>query len=294
MKLAKIVKHCRIDKPEKFKLADFAPAECFGLSTDIEQARTTLAEGVARLEDMQERLYAHGRWSVLIVLQGMDAAGKDGVIKHVMAGINPQGCSVHAFKPPSAEELAHNFLWRIDKYLPERGRIGIFNRSHYEEVLAVRVHPNLLERQKLPPSVTKKNIWKHRFQDIRAFERHLTRNGTLVLKFHLRISKKEQRKRFLARLDEPEKRWKFSASDIAERAYWDDYMTAYEAMIRETSTDYAPWYVIPADHKHIAWVIISVAIVEAIEALKPSFPKISGEALKDLKKAERVLRAEGD
>jgi len=294
MKLAKIIKHCRIDKPGKFKLADFDPAECFGLSTDIEQVRAILADGVARLEDMQERLYAHGRWSVLIVLQGMDAAGKDGVIKHVMAGINPQGCSVHAFKPPSAEELAHNFLWRIDKYLPERGRIGIFNRSHYEEVLAVRVHLDLLERQKLPPSVTKKNIWKHRFQDIRAFERHLTRNGTLVLKFHLRISKKEQRKRFLARLDEPEKRWKFSASDIAERAYWDDYMTAYAEMIRETSTDYAPWYVIPADHKHIAWVIVSAAIVEAIEALKPSFPKISGEALKDLKKAERALRAEGD
>jgi len=294
MKLAKIVKHCRIDKPGKFKLADFDPAESFGLSTDIEQVRAILADGVARLEDMQERLYAHGRWSVLIVLQGMDAAGKDGVIKHVMAGINPQGCSVHAFKPPSAEELAHNFLWRIDKYLPERGRIGIFNRSHYEEVLAVRVHPDLLKRQKLPPSVTKKNIWKHRFQDIRAFERHLTRNGTLVLKFHLRISKREQRKRFLARLDEPEKRWKFSAGDIAERAYWDDYMAAYEEMIRETSTDYAPWYVIPADHKHVAWVTVSAAIVEAIEALKPSFPKISGEALKDLKKAERALRAEGD
>jgi PPK2 family polyphosphate:nucleotide phosphotransferase len=294
MKLAKIVKHCRIDKPEKFKLADFDPAESFGLSTDIEQVHAILADGVARLEGMQERLYAHGRWSVLIVLQGMDAAGKDGVIKHVMAGINPQGCLVHAYKPPSAEELAHNFLWRIDKYLPERGRIGIFNRSHYEEVLAVRVHPDLLERQKLPPSVTKKNIWKHRFQDIRGFERHLARNGTLVLKFHLRISKKEQRKRFLSRLDEPEKRWKFSANDIAERAYWDDYMAAYEDVIRETSTDYAPWYVIPADHKHVAWVIVSAAIVEAIEALKPSFPKISGQALKDLKKAERALRAEGD
>jgi len=172
--------------------------------------------------------------------------------------------------------------------------IGIFNRSHYEEVLAVRVHPDLLERQKLPPTVTKKNIWKHRFQDIRAFERHLTRNGTLVLKFHLRISKKEQRKRFLARLNEPEKRWKFSASDINERAYWDDYMAAYEEMIRETSTEFAPWYVIPANHKHIAWVIASAAIVEAIEALKPNFPKIRGEALKDLKKAERALRAEGD
>jgi PPK2 family polyphosphate:nucleotide phosphotransferase len=292
MKLAKIIKHCRIDKPEKFKLADFDPAETFGLPTDIEQVRAILADGVARLEDMQERLYAHGRWAVLIVLQGIDAAGKDGVIKHVMSGINPQGCLVHAFKPPSAEELAHNFLWRVDKYLPERGRIGIFNRSHYEEVLAVRVHPELLDKQKLPPSVSKKNIWKHRFQEIRGFERHLARNGTLVLKFHLRISKREQRKRFLARLEMPSKRWKFSANDIAERAYWDDYMTAYEDVIRETSTDYAPWYVIPADHKHVAWVIVSAAIVEAIEALKPSFPKIGGQALKDLKKAEQALRAE--
>jgi PPK2 family polyphosphate:nucleotide phosphotransferase len=294
MNLAKIVKHCRIDKPDKLKLADFDPAECFGLSTDLDDVRPILADGVARLEDMQERLYAHGRWAVLIVLQGIDAAGKDGIIKHVMSGINPQGCRVHAFKPPSAEELAHNFLWRIDKYLPERGRIGIFNRSHYEEVLAVRVHPELLERQKLPPSVTRKNVWKHRFQDIRAFERHLTRNGTLVLKFHLRISKEEQRKRFLARLKVPSKRWKFSASDIAEREYWDDYMAAYEELIRETSTDYAPWYVIPADHKHVAWVIVSAAIVEAIEALKPDFPKIAGQALKELKKAERALRAEGD
>ena len=294
MKLAKIVKHCRIDKPDKFKLADFDPAESFGLSTDIEQVRAILADGVARLEEMQERLYAHGRWAVLIVLQGIDAAGKDGIIKHVMSGINPLGCLVHAFKTPSAEELSHNFLWRIDKYLPERGRIGIFNRSHYEEVLAVRVHPDLLRRQKLPPSVTKKNIWKHRFQDIRAFERHLTRNGTLVLKFHLRISKREQRKRFLARLEMPSKRWKFSASDIAERAYWDDYMAAFEEMIRETSTDYAPWYVIPADHKHVAWVIVSAAIVSAIEALKPEFPKIAGQALKDLKKAERTLRAESE
>jgi len=293
MKLAKIVKDCRIDKPEKFKLADVDPAETFGLSTDIDEVRAVLAEGVARLGDMQERLFAHARWAVLIVLQGMDAAGKDGVIKHVMAGVNPQGCLVHAFKVPSAEELAHNFLWRIDKYLPQRGQIGIFNRSHYEEVLAVRVHPDLLERQKLPPTATKKkNIWKHRFQDIRAFERHLTRNGTLVLKFHLRISRKEQRQRFLARLKDPSKRWKFSASDIAERAYWDDYMTAYEDAIRETSTDYAPWYVIPADHKHIAWVIVSAAIVEAIESLKPDFPKIGGKALRALKEGERALRAE--
>jgi PPK2 family polyphosphate:nucleotide phosphotransferase len=224
----------------------------------------------------------------------MEAAGKDGVIKHVMAGINPQGCLVHAFKAPSAEELAHDFLWRINKQLPERGRIGIFNRSHYEELLAVRVHPELLERQKLPPSVTKKNIWKHRFQDIRKFERHLTRNGTLVLKFHLRISKEEQLKRFLARLDTRAKRWKFSASDAAERERWDDYMTAYEDMIRHTSTEHAPWYVVPADHKHVAWLIVSAAIVDAVEALKPTFPKISGKALKELKQAERALRAEGE
>jgi len=293
MKLAKIIKQCRIDKPDKFKLADFDPAESFGLSTDIEEVRAILADSIARLEDMQERLYADGRWAVLIVLQGIDAAGKDGVIKHVMSGINPLGCVVHAFKAPGSEELAHDFLWRIDKYLPERGRIGIFNRSHYEEVLAVRVHPQLLKRQNLPSQVSKKNIWKHRFQDIRGFERHLARNGTLVLKFHLRISKEEQRKRFLARLGTASKRWKFSAGDVAERARWDDYMAAYEEMIRETSTDYAPWYVIPADHKHVAWVIVSAAIVEAIEALKPDFPKIAGKALKDLKKAERVLRAEG-
>jgi PPK2 family polyphosphate:nucleotide phosphotransferase len=292
MKLAKIVKRCRIDKPEAFKLADHDPAERFGLSTDIEKVRPVLAQDLARLGDMQDRLYAHGRCAVLVVLQGMDAAGKDGVIKHVMAGINPQGCLVHAFKAPGAEELAHDFLWRISKNLPERGYIGIFNRSHYEEVLAVRVHRELLERQKLQPSVTKKNIWKHRFQDIRKFERHLTRNGTLVLKFHLRISKEEQLKRFLARLDTPAKRWKFSASDAAERERWDDYMTAYEDMIRHTSTEHAPWYVVPADHKHIAWLIVSAAILAAVEALKPTYPKIGGKALKDLEQAERALRAE--
>jgi PPK2 family polyphosphate:nucleotide phosphotransferase len=292
MKPGKVVKHCRIDKPAKFKLADHDPAERFGLSTDIEDIRPILAEGMSRLSELQERLYADGRWAVLIVLQGMDAAGKDGVIKHVITGVNPLGCEVHAFKAPSVEELEHNFLWRAGRWLPERGRIGIFNRSHYEEVLVVRVHRELLARQKLPPSVTKKNIWKHRFQDIRTFEHHLTRNGTLVLKFHLRISKDEQRKRFLARLEEPAKRWKFSASDIAERKYWDDYMVAYEEMIRETSTDYAPWYVIPADHKHVAWVVVSAAIVEALKALKPTYPKISGKALNELKKSERALRAE--
>jgi PPK2 family polyphosphate:nucleotide phosphotransferase len=214
------------------------------------------------------------------------------VIKHVMSGINPQGCSVHAFKTPSAEQLAHDFLWRTVKALPERGHIGIFNRSHYEEVLVVRVHPEMLARQKLPAAVTDGNIWEHRFKDIRAFEQHLVRNGTLVLKFHLRISKQEQRKRFLARLDEPMKRWKFSMADVTERRRWDDYMAAYEDMIRSTSTDDAPWYVVPADHKHVAWVIISAAILDAVGKLKLDYPKIEGKALRELKAAERALKAE--
>jgi PPK2 family polyphosphate:nucleotide phosphotransferase len=296
MKLAKIankiVKQCRIDSPRHFKLADHDPAERFGLSTDIEDVQRILDDGVARIEELQQRLFAHGQWAVLIVLQGMDAAGKDGVIKHVMSGVNPEGCEVHSFKAPSAEELEHDFLWRVARALPGRGRIGIFNRSHYEEVLIVRVHPEMLKRQNLPPAATGKNIWQHRFKDIRAFEHRLTRNGTLVLKFHLRIAKEEQRKRFLARLDEPAKRWKFSQNDIAERARWDDYMAAYEDMIRETSTDYAPWYVVPAGHKHIAWLVVSAAIIEALDQLKLEYPKVTGKALKELKECERALQAE--
>jgi len=293
MHFAKIVRQCRIDKPRRFKLADHDPAERFGLSTDIKEVQPILADGIARITELQQRLFAHGQWAVLIVLQGMDAAGKDGVIKHVMSGINPQGCEVHSFKAPSEEELAHDFLWRIGKALPERGRIGIFNRSHYEEVLIVRVHPDLLEKQNLPPETVGKNVWKHRLKDICAFERRLTRNGMLVLKFHLRISEEEQRKRFLARLDEPHKRWKFSLNDIAERARWNDYMAAYEAMIRETSTDHAPWYVVPSDHKQIAWLVVSAAIIEALDQLKLDYPKITGKALKELKACERALMTEG-
>jgi PPK2 family polyphosphate:nucleotide phosphotransferase len=292
MKLAKIVKHCRIDKPEHFRLADHDPSARFGLSTEIDDVKPMLADGVARLEELQQRLYADGQWALLIVLQGMDAAGKDGVIKHVMSGVNPQGCEVHSFKAPSAEELEHDFLWRTGKALPARGHIGIFNRSHYEEVLVVRVHPELLARQKLPPSAVGKTIWKHRFKDIRAFEHHLARNGMSILKFHLRISKEEQRKRLLARLDQPDKRWKFSMNDVAERARWDDYMAAFEDMIRNTSTDFAPWYVIPADHKHIAWLIVSAAIIDALEGLKLEYPKVEGKALKALKASERALKAE--
>ncbi len=292
MNFAKIVKQCRIDKPGRFKLSEYDPGESFGLFTDIDDIKPVLEKSIEQLEELQRLLYADGRWAVLIVLQGIDAAGKDGVVKHVMSGVNPQGCKVHAFKAPSAEELGHDFLWRTVKALPERGQLGIFNRSHYEEVLVVRVHPELLEKQHLPPGEIGKSIWKNRFKDIRAFEHHLVRNGTLVLKFHLRISKEEQRKRFLARLTEPHKRWKFSESDLAERGRWNNYMDAFEDMIRETSTDYAPWYVIPADHKHVAWVTVSAAIIEAMEALKLSYPKVTGKALQELKKIERVLKAD--
>jgi PPK2 family polyphosphate:nucleotide phosphotransferase len=222
----------------------------------------------------------------------MDAAGKDGVIKHVMSGINPQGCAVHSFKAPSAEELEHDFLCRAGKHLPARGRIGIFNRSHYEEVLVVRVHPEMLKRQKLPPAAVGKDIWKLRFKEICAFERHISHNGMLVLKFHLRISKEEQRKRLLARIEEPAKRWKFSMNDVAERKRWNDYMAAYEDMIRATATDYAPWYVVPADHKHVAWLVVAGAVIEALEGIKLEFPKVQGKALAELKSIERALKAE--
>jgi PPK2 family polyphosphate:nucleotide phosphotransferase len=292
MKLAKIVKRCRIDKPQRFRIADHDPGEKFGLSFDEDEVKALLAEGAGRLRDLQDRLYAQDRWAVLIVLQGMDAAGKDGTVEHVLSGINPRGCDVHEFKAPSEDELQYSFFWRAAMQLPRRGRIGLFNRSYYEEVLVVRVHPKVLEREKLPRQLIDKNVWKHRYKDIRAFERHLVRNGTLVLKFHLRISKEEQRQRFLSRLDEPGKRWKLSAADIAERGKWDKYMKAYEEMIRATSTPYAPWYVIPADHKHVGWLVVAAAITDALENLKLEFPKIEGNALKELKKVERVLRAE--
>ncbi|HEY1746163.1 MAG TPA: polyphosphate kinase 2 family protein [Xanthobacteraceae bacterium] len=292
MKIDKILQHCRIDKPQHFKLARHDPAESFGLQTDADKLKDTLADGIGRLEKLQQRLYADGRWSVLIVFQGMDAAGKDSAVNHVMSGVNPQGCEVHSFKQPSTEELAHDFLWRAAQRLPARGDIGIFNRSYYEEVLVVRVHPELLQRQKLPPGTTGPDIWKHRFKELRAFERHLVRNGTLVLKFHLRISEEEQRKRFLARIDEPAKRWKFSMNDIKERGRWDRYMAAYEEMISGTSTEYAPWYVVPADHKHVAWLLVAEAIVEALQGLKLEYPKVQGEALKELKAVEKELRAQ--
>ena len=292
MSLTSIAQHFRIDRPEKFRLSDHDPAECYGLSVDKREAKDMLAEGIARLSELQERLYASDRWSVLIVLQAMDAAGKDSLIKHVMSGLNPQGVEVHSFKQPSAEELDHDFLWRIAQRLPTRGRIGIFNRSHYEEVLTVRVHSEYLARQKLPEPCVTKDIWQKRFDDIRGFERHLARNGTRILKFFLNVSKDEQRKRFLDRIDQPAKRWKFSMDDVAERKLWDKYMAAYEDMIRQTSRPEAPWFVVPADHKWFTRLMVAGALVRELQALDLEFPKVKGKALKELKKVERALKAE--
>jgi len=293
MNPSKLIKRFRIDDPDDFRLASFDCADTCGLDLDKDDAKAMLAQDIKQLADLHKRLYADGRWAVLIVLQGMDAAGKDGVISHVMTGLNPQGCEVRSFKAPSEEELAHDFLWRTAIRLPERGRIGIFNRSHYEEVLVVRVHPELLERRKLPKKLLAKDIWKHRFKDIRAFERHLARNGVAVLKFFLHISREEQRQRLLARLDEPDKRWKFSMGDIAERRLWDKYMAAYEDTIRATSTPEAPWYVVPADNKPFARLVVAAAMIETLEELDLQFPKIEGATLKELQKVRAALLAEG-
>ncbi|MBS0533795.1 MAG: polyphosphate kinase 2 family protein [Proteobacteria bacterium] len=294
MKLDQIAKRFRIDKPETFKLATHDPADTAGLSIDKGDAKDLLQEGIERLSDLQEKLYADNRWSVLIVLQAMDAAGKDSLIEHVMSGVNPQGVQVFSFKQPSQEELDHTFLWRIAKSVPERGRIGIFNRSHYEEVLAVRVHPEYLKAQRLPDKPNGKDIWHQRFDDIRGFEKHLARNGTLILKFFLNVSRNEQRKRFLDRIDEPAKRWKFSIGDVTERALWPKYMDAYEDAIRETSTPEAPWYVIPADHKWFSRLVVAAAIADAMEGLKLEFPKVEGAALAELEKARKLLTEERD
>ena len=290
MKLTNLAKRFRIDKPNKFRLSEHDPAECCGLAPDKSEAKALLAKGIERLSDLQGKLYADGRWSVLIVVQAMDAAGKDSLIEHVMSGVNPQGVDVRSFKQPSAEELKHDFLWRIVQGLPAQGRIGIFNRSHYEEVLTVRVHSEFLTTQKLPK--VGKDIWQQRFEDIRAFERHLTRNGTLILKFFLNVSREEQRKRFLARIDEPAKRWKFSMADVAERKLWPKYMDAYEDMIRETSRPDAPWFVVPADHKWFTRLAVAGAVVDAMEKLNLEFPRIQGKALKELKMVRKALKAE--
>src|SRR5256714_1641007 len=291
MKLAKIVQRFCIDKPHKFRLSDYDPSDTCGLDIGKAEAKAMLANGIERLRELQEKLYAQGSWAVLVVFQAMDAAGKDSAIKHVMSGVNPQGCEVHAFKPPSAEELNHDFLWRAARRLPERGRIGIFNRSHYEDVLVVRVHPEFLERQRIPKPLVTKDIWDECFKSIRVFERHLACNGVLILKFFLHVSKEEQRKRFLARLEEPAKRWKFEMNDVAARKLWDKYMRAYEDTIRHTSRADAPWYVVPADNKWFARLVIADSIVEAMEGLKLEFPRVEGAALKELNKVRQALEA---
>jgi PPK2 family polyphosphate:nucleotide phosphotransferase len=289
MKIEKLIKRLRIDDPDHFRLAAFEGSDTCGIDFDKHDGEALLAKDIARLTALQERLYAQNQWALLVLLQGMDTAGKDGVIKHVMSGVNPQGCEVHSFKAPSPEELGHDFLWRAARRLPARGCIGIFNRSYYEEVLIVRVHPELLQREKLPPHLLGKSIWKHRYKDMRAFERHLVRNGVRVLKFFLHISKEEQRQRLLARLEEPAKRWKFSMNDIAEREHWDDYMHAYQDMIRATSRKEAPWHVVPANHKWFARLVVASAIVEELERLDLEFPKVEGEALKELEKVRAAL-----
>jgi len=289
MKSRDFAKAFRVTNGSHFRLKDFHPRETLGLKSK-EHATEILERGIARLSELQGKLFAQDRWAVLMNLQAMDAAGKDSTIKHVMSGVNPQGCQVHAFKAPSAEELQHDYLWRTTRSIPERGQIGIFNRSYYEEVLAVRVHPEVLSHEKIPAELVSKNIWKNRFEEINAFERYLSRNGILVLKFFLHLSKAEQKKRFLDRLDQPDKNWKFSMSDVLERKHWDKYMDAYEDMIRNTSTDHAPWYVVPADHKWFSRLIVAEATVDALQSLDLSFPKLDAGKRKELKDARAELK----
>jgi PPK2 family polyphosphate:nucleotide phosphotransferase len=283
----------RRDDGKKFRLKDIDPDDTGELtSEDKPQAKEALAVGVEVLAELQERLYAQDRWAVLLIFQAMDAAGKDGAIKHVMSGVNPQGCQVHSFKAPSAEELDHDYLWRCLKRLPERGRIGIFNRSYYEEVLVVRVHKEFLAGQKLPPSLVTRSIWEDRYEDIRNVERYLARNGVLIRKFFLHVSKKEQKKRFLERLDNPDKNWKFSMADAKERGHWDDYQEAYEDMIRATATKDAPWYVVPADNKWFTRVVVAAAIIDALGSLDLKFPEVDDAKKKELATARIALEQE--
>ena len=282
----------RVTDGKDFRLKDIDPGDTLDLgSEDKPRAKEALVMGVEALAELQDMLYAQDSWAVLLIFQAMDAAGKDGTIKHVMSGVNPQGCQVTSFKSPSPEDLDHDYLWRCAKNLPPRGHIGIFNRSYYEETLVVRVHPEYLERQKIPPELVSKDIWKERFKDIRGFERYLTRNGVVIRKFFLHVSKKEQKKRFLARLENPEKNWKFSASDLKEREYWDDYQDAYEDMIRHTATEDAPWYVVPADNKWFTRVVVAAAVVSTLGSLDLAYPKVGPEKLKALAAAKRALLA---
>jgi len=283
-------KKFRVRDGEKFRLKDVDPNDTLDFSDEHKaDAEDALAVGVEALAELQDRLYAQDRWAVLLIFQAMDAAGKDGAIKHVMSGVNPQGCQVFSFKAPTSEDLDHDYLWRCMKCLPERGRIGVFNRSYYEETLVVRVHPELLEKQKLPKELVSKDVWKERYQDIRSFERYLGRNGVLIRKFFLHVSKGEQKKRFLERLDRPDKNWKFSMGDAAEREHWDEYMEAYEETIRETATKAAPWYVVPADNKWFTRVVVAAAVIDALASLDLKYPKVTDEQKKVLAEARKTL-----
>lgn len=284
----KLVKPFRIEHGKHFRLTDHDPAHTAGVKTK-EEGNELLQQGISKLADLQDKLYAQDSWALLLIFQAMDAAGKDGVIKHVMSGVNPQGCQVYSFKAPSPDELDHVYMWRAMKRMPERGRIGIFNRSYYEEVLVVRVHPELLKAEKIPPSLITKNVWKERFEDICSIEQYLTHNGIVVRKFFLNVSKKEQKRRFLARLEEPGKNWKFSAADIKERAYWDDYMEAFEDMIRHTATPEAPWHVIPADNKWFTHIAVAETVIETLEDLNLSYPKVDAAKAKELAAARKLL-----
>ena len=276
----------------RFRLKNFDPADTLEFtSEDKPRAKEALAMGVEVLAELQGMLYAQDRWAMLLIFQAMDAAGKDGAIKHVMSGVNPQGCQVYTFKAPTGEDLDHDYLWRCMKCLPERGRIGIFNRSYYEETLVVRVHPEFLEKQKLPPELITKSIWEDRFQDIRSVERYLGRNGIVIRKFFLHVSRKEQKKRFLERIQEPEKNWKFSANDAKEREHWSHYMDAYEDTIRNTATQQAPWYVVPADNKWFTRVVVAAAVIDALAELNLAYPEVSDSKLKELAGAKQALQA---
>lgn len=289
-----LVERFRVTNGDDFRLKRFDPADTGGLDLDKDAARELLQSGVKRLRNLQERLFAEKRWSVLIVLQAIDTAGKDGTIEHVMSGVNPQGCEVTSFKAPSSLELRHDFLWRTTCALPERGEIGIFNRSYYEEVLVVRVHEDLLAKQGLAPELTGKKIWRERFESIRDFEKHLARNGTVILKFFLNLSKGEQRKRFLARIDEPDKNWKFEPADLAERRHWDAYQRFYEDAIANTASEQAPWHVVPADNKWFTRLLVAATIVDQLERLNPQFPTVDEEERKAMAKAREELLAEDD
>jgi PPK2 family polyphosphate:nucleotide phosphotransferase len=292
----KILDWCRVEPGEQVKLKDYDPAWAGDKRIPKAQrklrAEELLSQDVSELAKAQETLYASDTWSILLIFQAMDAAGKDGTIKHVMSGVNPQGCQVTSFKHPSVEELDHTFFWRCIKALPERGRIGIFNRSYYEEVLVVKVHPELVAAQRIPGAKVNKAFWEARYEDINHFEQHLVRNGTLILKFFLNVSRQEQRERFLDRLKQPEKHWKFSAGDMAERAYWDDYMAAYEDCLTHTSTPWAPWHIIPADHKWVTRAIVAKTITTAIEKLDLKYPEVTAEQRKKIEECRRKLEAE--